>query len=59
MKNLFIFGFIVGVMSLSFTSYAKDFKTKDIKGFGGVIAKEYKNSKEWWPPVDIIFYIPL
>jgi arylsulfatase len=50
MKNIFIFGFIVGVMSLSFTSYAKDFKTKDIKGFGGVIAKEYKNSKEWWPP---------
>ncbi len=25
-------------------------KTKNIEGFGGVIAESYQDSKEWWPP---------
>ena len=25
-------------------------ETKKVPGFGGVIARDYKNSKEWWPP---------
>jgi arylsulfatase len=25
-------------------------KTKTVEGFGGVIAKSYEDSKEWWPP---------
>lgn len=25
-------------------------KTKNVEGFGGVIAERYEDSKEWWPP---------
>jgi len=25
-------------------------KTKNVEGFGGVIAESYSDSKEWWPP---------
>jgi len=25
-------------------------KTKDVEGFGGVIAESYQDSQEWWPP---------
>ena len=25
-------------------------KTKNVEGFGGVIAEKYEDSKEWWPP---------
>ena len=28
----------------------EEVKTKTIEGYGGVIAREYKDSKEWWPP---------
>ncbi|MEP3114362.1 arylsulfatase [Nisaea sp.] len=28
---------------------AQDIQTKDVEGFGGVIAREYENSREWWP----------
>ncbi len=27
-------------------------KTKNIKGFGGIIAENYSDSKEWWPPYE-------
>jgi len=27
-----------------------DVKTKDVEGFGGVIAKKYEDSQEWWAP---------
>jgi arylsulfatase A-like enzyme len=25
-------------------------KTKNVEGFGGIIAEKYEDSKEWWPP---------
>ena len=25
-------------------------KTKNVEGFGGVIAESYQDSQEWWPP---------
>lgn len=28
-------------------------KTKNIKGFGGVIAERYDDSQEWWPPYEL------
>jgi arylsulfatase len=31
-------------------SKLSEIKTKKVEGFGGVIAKKYKDSKEWWPP---------
>jgi arylsulfatase len=27
-------------------------KTKNVEGFGGVIAESYQDSQEWWPPYD-------
>ncbi|MBW1689105.1 MAG: sulfatase-like hydrolase/transferase, partial [Deltaproteobacteria bacterium] len=30
-------------------SHAQQVRTKDVEGFGGVIAERYEDSKEWWP----------
>jgi arylsulfatase A-like enzyme len=48
--QLFKIGFFVAVMALVQIASAEEVKTKDIDGFGGVIAKSYSDSKEWWPP---------
>jgi arylsulfatase A-like enzyme len=38
------------VTSLALSSFAMATETKNVEGFGGVIAKKYEDSKEWWPP---------
>jgi len=48
--QLFKIGFFVAVMALVQIASAEDVKTKKIDGFGGVIAKSYSDSKEWWAP---------
>ena len=50
MKKIIVIGFITILISLSFSLHAEKARTKNIEGFGGVIAKEYENSKEWWAP---------
>ena len=49
MKKLLTMGIIV-VTSLALSSFAMAAKTKKVEGFGGVIAKKYEDSKEWWAP---------
>ena len=46
--QLLKFGLIVSLLALMQTANAEDFKTKKVDGFGGVIAKNYSDSKEWW-----------
>jgi arylsulfatase len=48
--QLLKFGLIVSLLALMQTANAEEFKTKIVDGFGGVIAKSYSDSKEWWPP---------
>jgi arylsulfatase A-like enzyme len=36
------------VTSLALSSFAMATETKKVEGFGGVIAKKYEDSKEWW-----------
>jgi arylsulfatase len=48
--QLLKFGLIVSLLALMQTANAEEFKTKKVDGFGGVIAKSYSDSKEWWPP---------
>ena len=47
MKNLLARLTIV-VTSLALSSFAMATETKKVEGFGGVIAKKYEDSKEWW-----------
>ncbi|MGI9316032.1 MAG: arylsulfatase [bacterium] len=50
MKIKLLIGFIFIFLSLSYALHAESLKTKKIEGFGGVIAEDYENSKEWWAP---------
>jgi len=50
MKKQLIIGSFVAVMIFSLSHFASAQKTKTVEGFGGVIAKKYEDSKEWWPP---------
>ncbi|MGD8524310.1 MAG: hypothetical protein PVF56_24390, partial [Desulfobacterales bacterium] len=49
MKKLLVWG-VLFVAWLALSSSAMAAKTKKIEGFGGVIAKKYEDSKEWWAP---------
>jgi arylsulfatase len=49
MKKLLVCG-ILFVACLALSSFAMAAQTKKIEGFGGVIAKKYEDSKEWWAP---------
>ena len=51
--QLLKFGFIVGLLAVVQIVSAEDFKTKKVDGFGGVIAKSYSDSKEWWAPEEL------
>ena len=48
------FNILVGLaLSLTITvnlATAQEVRTKEVPGFGGVIAQKYEDSKEWWPP---------
>ncbi len=44
------FGFVVGLLGLMQAANAEEVKTKKVDGFGGIIAENYNDSKEWWPP---------
>ncbi len=50
MKELITVAFILIAFTCMQTAIAQDVKTKQVEGFGGVIAKNYVESKEWWPP---------
>jgi arylsulfatase len=48
MKKILTITFAIGALVAAQISFAQDVKTKDVEGFGGVIAKKYSDSKEWW-----------
>jgi arylsulfatase A-like enzyme len=48
MKRILTITFAIGALVAAQISLAQDVKTKDVEGFGGVIAKKYSDSKEWW-----------
>ena len=48
-KILTVVGIISALTSMQL-AIAQDVKTKNIEGFGGIIAKKYSDSKEWWAP---------
>ena len=49
MKNLL--ALISALVLVTPTAFAQsDLKTKNVEGFGGVIAEKYEDSKEWWAP---------
>ena len=48
MKRILTITFAIGALVAAQISFAQDVKTKDVEGFGGVIAKKYSDSKEWW-----------
>ena len=43
---------LIAAIAVAAAAFAQDstVKTKKVEGFGGVIAKKYEDSKEWWPP---------
>lgn len=41
---------LVGTLIMTVAAQAEDVKTKSVEGFGGIIAKSYSDSKEWWAP---------
>ena len=49
MKKLLVCG-VLFVACLALSSFAMAAQTKKNEGFGGVIAKKYEDSKEWWAP---------
>ncbi len=49
MKKLIVLG-VLFVVCLALSSFAVAAQTKKIDGFGGVIAKKYGDSQEWWAP---------
>jgi arylsulfatase len=50
MKKTLIIGFILCALAWVPFAYAQDVRTKKVEGFGGIIAKKYEDSKEWWAP---------
>ena len=48
MKRILTITIALGALIAAQVSYAQEVKTKDVEGFGGVIAKKYSDSKEWW-----------
>ena len=50
MRMLFKIVFIFSALAIIQSATAEDVKTKKVEGFGGVIAKSYSDSKEWWAP---------
>jgi arylsulfatase len=49
-KKILTFIALLSFVLAPYTTYAQGVKTKAVEGFGGVIAKKYEDSKEWWPP---------
>ncbi|MBW2640099.1 MAG: arylsulfatase [Deltaproteobacteria bacterium] len=41
---------LILVFALVQNGIAQDVKTKEVEGFGGIIAEKYVDSKEWWAP---------
>ena len=48
MRKILTITIALGALIAAQVSYAQEVKTKDVEGFGGVIAKKYSDSKEWW-----------
>ena len=48
MKKIIIASLVLTALTSMQATFAQDVKTKDIEGFGGVIAERYSDSKEWW-----------
>ena len=40
---------VISAMTVPSQAQAAQVKTKDVEGFGGIIAERYEDSKEWWP----------
>ena len=50
MKRIVTMAIALTALTATSVSFAEEVKTKEVEGFGGVIAKRYSDSKEWWAP---------
>ena len=40
---------MLAIMATAQMAHSQEVRTKKVEGFGGVIARKYEDSKEWWP----------